>query len=61
MAITLYGFDGSTYVRTVRMLLAEKGAQYWPPPSGRDHCSRPPRAVLKLSPLLFTVDEQGTD
>lgn len=23
--ITLYGFDGSTYVRTVRMLLAEKG------------------------------------
>jgi glutathione S-transferase len=26
--ITLYGFDGSTYVRTVRMLLAEKGAQY---------------------------------
>jgi glutathione S-transferase len=28
MAITLYGFNGSTYVRTVRMLLAEKGAQY---------------------------------
>src|SRR6201996_4405927 len=28
MAITLYGFDGSTYVRTVRMLLAEKGAHY---------------------------------
>src|SRR5580693_5242630 len=28
MAITLYGFDGSTYVRTVRMPLAEKGAQY---------------------------------
>jgi glutathione S-transferase len=26
--ITLYGFDGSTYVRTVRMLLAEKGAGY---------------------------------
>jgi glutathione S-transferase len=26
--IVLYGFDGSTYVRTVRMLLAEKGAQY---------------------------------
>ncbi len=26
--ITLYGFDGSTYVRTVRMLLAEKSAQY---------------------------------
>lgn len=26
--ITLYGFDGSTYVRTVRMLLAEKGADY---------------------------------
>lgn len=26
--ITLYGFDGSTYVRTVRMLLAEKGAEY---------------------------------
>ena len=24
-ALTLYGFDGSTYVRTVRMLLAEKG------------------------------------
>jgi hypothetical protein len=23
--ITLWGFDGSTYVRTVRMLLAEKG------------------------------------
>jgi glutathione S-transferase len=26
--IVLYGFDGSTYVRTVRMLLAEKGAHY---------------------------------
>jgi len=26
--ITLYGFDGSTYVRTVRMLLAEKQAVY---------------------------------
>jgi glutathione S-transferase len=26
--IVLYGFDGSTYVRAVRMLLAEKGAQY---------------------------------
>jgi glutathione S-transferase len=26
--ITLYGFDGSTYVRTVRMVLAEKDAQY---------------------------------
>jgi glutathione S-transferase len=28
MSITLYGFDASTYVRTVRMVLAEKGAQY---------------------------------
>ena len=27
-SIVLYGFDGSTYVRTVRMLLAEKRAQY---------------------------------
>ncbi|MGO4725619.1 MULTISPECIES: glutathione S-transferase family protein [unclassified Inquilinus] len=26
--IVLYGFDGSTYVRTVRMLLAEKAASY---------------------------------
>jgi glutathione S-transferase len=26
--IILYGFDGSTYVRTIRMLLAEKAAQY---------------------------------
>ena len=26
--IVLYGFDGSTYVRTVRMLLHEKGAAY---------------------------------
>lgn len=26
--IILYGFDGSTYVRTVRMLLAEKNTQY---------------------------------
>lgn len=26
--LTLYGFDASTYVRTVRMLLAEKGAEY---------------------------------
>ncbi|MDX1609481.1 MAG: glutathione S-transferase family protein [Halofilum sp. (in: g-proteobacteria)] len=26
--IVLYGFDGSTYVRTVRMLLAEKGVDY---------------------------------
>ena len=25
MTITLWGFDGSTYVRTVKMLLAEKG------------------------------------
>lgn len=25
---TLYGFDGSTYVRTVRMVLADKGAEY---------------------------------
>ena len=24
----LYGFDGSTYVRTVRMLCAEKGVEY---------------------------------
>lgn len=27
-AMTLYGFDGSTYVRTVRMLLAAKNASY---------------------------------
>lgn len=26
--IVLYGFDGSTYVRTVRMVLAEKRAEY---------------------------------
>jgi glutathione S-transferase len=26
--MVLYGFDGSTYVRTVRMLLAEKNANY---------------------------------
>jgi glutathione S-transferase len=26
--LTLYGFDASTYVRTVRMLLNEKGAKY---------------------------------
>jgi glutathione S-transferase len=26
--ITVYGFDASTYVRTVRMVLAEKGASY---------------------------------
>lgn len=26
--LTVYGFDASTYVRTVRMLLAEKGAAY---------------------------------
>ena len=26
--LTVYGFDGSTYVRTVRMVLAEKGAEY---------------------------------
>ena len=26
--LTVYGFDGSTYVRTVRMVLAEKGASY---------------------------------
>ena len=25
---TLYGFDGSTYVRTVRMVLADKGVDY---------------------------------
>lgn len=25
---TLYGFDGSTYVRTVRMVMADKGADY---------------------------------
>lgn len=28
MSITLYGFDGSPFVRTVKMLLAEKGATY---------------------------------
>ena len=27
-SIVLYGFDGSTYVRTVRMLLGEKDAHY---------------------------------
>jgi len=26
--LTVYGFDASTYVRTVRMVLAEKGASY---------------------------------
>ncbi len=26
--LTVYGFDESTYVRTVRMVLAEKGAEY---------------------------------
>ena len=26
--ITVYGFEASTYVRTVRMVLAEKGAEY---------------------------------
>ncbi len=26
--MTLYGFDGSTYVRTVKMVLAAKGAEY---------------------------------
>lgn len=28
MSLTLYGFDGSPYVRTVKMLLAEKGADF---------------------------------
>lgn len=28
MSLTLYGFDGSPFVRTVKMLLAEKGASY---------------------------------
>ncbi len=28
VSLTLYGFDGSTYVRTVRMVLAEKQAPY---------------------------------
>ena len=28
MSLTLYGFDGSTYVRAVKMLLEEKGAEY---------------------------------
>lgn len=28
MSLTLYGFDGSTYVRTVKMLLAEKKAEF---------------------------------
>lgn len=28
--ITLYGFDGSTYVRTVKMLLAVKGSPTTP-------------------------------
>ena len=26
--MTLWGFDGSTYVRTVKMLLAEKGVTH---------------------------------
>ncbi len=29
MAYTVYGFTGSTYVRTVRMILAEKSVPYW--------------------------------
>ncbi|RON47717.1 glutathione S-transferase family protein [Pseudomonas frederiksbergensis] len=28
MSLTLYGFDGSTYVRTAKMLLVEKGADF---------------------------------
>jgi glutathione S-transferase len=28
MSLTLYGFDGSTYVRTTKMLLAEKNADF---------------------------------
>lgn len=28
MSLTLYGFDGSPYVRTVKMLLREKGASF---------------------------------
>ncbi|TPG93114.1 glutathione S-transferase family protein [Pseudomonas caspiana] len=28
MSLTLYGFDGSTYVRTVKMLLVEKDADF---------------------------------
>jgi glutathione S-transferase len=28
MSLTLYGFDGSPYVRTVKMLLKEKGAEF---------------------------------
>ncbi len=28
MSLTIYGFDASTYVRSARMLLAEKGADY---------------------------------
>ena len=48
--ITLYGFDGSTYVRTVRMLLADKSAEYEQvpinvlegEPRGSEHLARHP-------------------
>ena len=38
--IVLYGFDGSTYVRTVRMLLTEKGAHYEQVPVNVSRASR---------------------
>jgi glutathione S-transferase len=49
--ITLWGFSGSTYVRTVRMLLAEKGVRDYEQvpvnvlkgePSGEEHLERHP-------------------
>lgn len=49
-AVTLYGFDGSTYVRTVRVVLAKKGIAYAQVPvnvltgetRGAEHLARHP-------------------
>src|SRR5690349_4306114 len=50
-SITLWGFSGSTYVRTVRMLLAEKGVNDYEQipvdvlkgePKGKEHLTRHP-------------------
>jgi hypothetical protein len=51
--MVLYGLDGSTYVRTVRMLLAEKGAHYEQVPVNVLKGERPSLGVFYVAPICF--------
>ncbi len=62
--IVLYGTDGSTYVRTVRMLLAEKGAHYEQVPvnvlkGGPSFTPESPRDRARMRMAMGIVDSYG--